>query len=336
MFKKLVFALVLLTALWSARLPAAVSAYAFGDFYYMNNHNASYDNQTGFWLRRVYLWYDRDISDKFKARIRLEMNSDGKFASPDTIKAFIKDAYVSYQFLPLHSFTLGIQESLAFGNTEKFWGYRQVEKTVLDLFKVRDSREFGLTMNGSFDKDKKFSYAVMVGNNSSYKWENNKQKGYYARFTYTPTANWLVEVYADWLGISNVKHTTMLQGFAGFKSDSGRLGVNYMLERIHELGKPDTDTNIYSVLGALKLVKKLEAFARYDHIPNPTPWAQDTYVIMEKGFRTDMLIAGLAWNIHPKVQISPNIKLVSYGRNAAGVNGPKSDTYYSMTFYYQF
>ncbi len=345
-FVKVLLSMVVLMLIASLA-EAGVTAYAFGDYYYLSNHNPAYDGQHGFWLRRVYLTYDRDISDKFKARIRLEMNSDGKFSAADTMKPFIKDAYVSYQFVPLHSFTLGIQESLAFGNTEKFWGYRHVEKTPLDLFKVRDSRDFGLAMKGSFDTGKTFSYAVMYGNNSSYRWEINKQKGIYGRLTYTPTPNWMFEVYADTLGVSNIvdktgasiaKNTMLLQGFAGYQSDSGRLGLNYMYEDITETGKTDIKTNIYSILGAIKVAKTVEAFARYDMIPDPTPWAQDSYIPMEKGYKTDVLIAGIGWNIHPKVQIAPNVKLVHYGNNAAGVKPStlKDDACYSVTFYYQF
>ena len=83
----------------------------------------------------------------------------------------------SYQFAaaahadPGHPGTPG-----SFANIEKFYGYRHVEKTALDLYKIRDSRDFGLAPSGYFDTAKKFSYAVMFGNNSGYRQETNKQK----------------------------------------------------------------------------------------------------------------------------------------------------------------
>ena len=73
-FAKVLLSMVVFMLLASLA-EAGVTAYAFGDYYYMQNHNPAYDGQHGFWLRRVYLTYDRDISDKFKARVRFEMNS---------------------------------------------------------------------------------------------------------------------------------------------------------------------------------------------------------------------------------------------------------------------
>jgi len=87
------------------------------------------EDQNGFWLRRVYLTYESDISDKFKARARLEFNSPGNFStSAANIVPYLKDATISYQYAPLHKLTVGIQDSLAYGNIEKFYGYRHLEK----------------------------------------------------------------------------------------------------------------------------------------------------------------------------------------------------------------
>ena len=61
----------------------------------------------------------------------------------------------------------------------------------------------------------------------------------------------MIEAYADTLGISNIvdktgvpiaKNTMLLQGFAGYQSDGGRLGLNYMYESITETGKPAVNT----------------------------------------------------------------------------------------------
>ena len=55
---------------------------------------------------------------------------------------------------------------------------------------------------------------------------------------------------------------------------------------------------------------------------------------IEKGYKSNLAILGLAWNLHPKFQVMPNVKLVSYQEN----NGmkPGSDTYFNLTWYYQF
>jgi hypothetical protein len=343
MLKKIILTLVLLMGLLAIQLPAAISAYAFGDYYFVLKHHAVdsvsnqklYEDQNGFWLRRIYLTYDADISDKLKARARLEMNSDGKFSTTAaSINSFVKDAYVSYQFLPLHSLTLGIQEHLSFANVEKFYGYRHVEKTSLDLYKVRDSRDFGLSAKGYFDTAKKFSYAVMFGNNSSYRQETNKQKALSARLTFAPNANWMFEVYGDMVQVDAVKKDTLLSAFAGYQGDWGRLGVNYITKTLKETGKSDAEYSLIQAFAVAKMGKKFEVLVRYDQTFDAQPSGQDSYVIIEKGYKTSLFLAGLGWNIHPKFQIMPNLKMVSYKEN----NGkkPGTDTYFNVTFYYQF
>jgi hypothetical protein len=342
MKRLILLTLLTLFVLSAVKLPAAISAYAFGDYYFVLKHHAVdtantklYEDQSGFWLRRIYLTYESDISDKLKARARLEMNSEGKFsATAATLNSFVKDAYVSYQFLPLHSLTLGIQEHLSFANIEKFYGYRHVEKTALDLYKIRDSRDFGLSAKGYFDAGKKFAYALMFGNNSSYRQETNKEKALNARLTFTPNPNWMFEVYGDMVQVDATKKDTLLSAFAGFQGDWGRVGINYLTKTLKETNKDDVDYSLIQAFAVAKMGKKIEAMVRYDQTFELQPNGQDSYLIIEKGYKTSLLVAGLGWNIHPKFQIMPNVKLVSYQENKG--KKPGSDTYFNVTFYYQF
>jgi len=48
-----------------------------------------------------------------------------------------------------------------------------------------------------------------------------------------------------------------------------------------------------------------------------------------------VFIAGLGWNIHPKFQVMPNLKMVTYKEDASGVK-PNGFTQFNMTFFYQF
>lgn len=328
---------LVLMGIGTVNLKAAFSAYIFGDYYYIIKSNtASQEKLNGFWIRRVYLTYDSDISDKIKARARLEMSSDGKFGSSAiTITPYVKDAYVTYQFLPLHSLTLGIQESLTWSNIEKFYGYRHLEKTAFDLYKNRSSRDFGLSLKGSFDKNKKFNYGLMFGNNSGEKEEIDKYKEISGRLTFNPNANIMLEVSGDYVKISAVKKSSLLQAFAGYQSDWGRVGLNYGFETIKETGKDDVKFKVFSGFAVGKFSKSVEAILRYDIAGDPQINGNDRFFLIQKGFKTNVLITGIGWNIHPKFQIMPNFKLVSYKENASGVK-PKDFSQFNVTFYYQF
>jgi hypothetical protein len=336
MKRPILLTLLALLSLGASQLPAAISAYAFGDYYFvLKQHNDALKDQNGLWLRRVYITYESDISDKLKARARLELNSQGNFStSASTLTPVLKDAYISYQFAPLHKLTLGIQDSLAYGNIEKFYGYRHLEKTMFDLYKVRSSRDFAIDLSGALDAAKKFNYSVQFGNYSGNKNETDKYKQVGARFFVNVTPELLIEVNGDVSTVSDAKKSYLYQVFAGYKGDWGRVGLNFGQETVKEDGKDDANFGVFSAFAVAKLSNKFEAVARYDMSLDPQLYGQSDYLVIEKGYKTNLAILGLAWNIHPKFQIMPNLKLVSYKENN-GVK-PGSDTYFNVTFYYQF
>ena len=336
MKRSILLPLLGLLLLGATQLPAGISAYAFGDYYFvLNQHNADLEDQNGLWLRRVYITYDSDISDKLKARARLELSSAGNFStSASTLVPVLKDAYIAYQFAPLHKLTLGIQDSLSFSNIEKFYGYRHLEKTPFDLYKVRSSRDFALCLSGSFDTAKKLNYSVQYGNFSGNKSETDQYKQVGARLFVNVTPELMVEVNGDISTISAAKKSYTYQLFAGYKGNWGRVGAGYGSEIVQEDGKDDANFGLFSAFAVIKLGGKFEAVARYDMSADPQLHGQGDYLLIEKGYKTDLFILGLAWNIHPKFQIMPNLKMVSYKENT-GVK-PASDTYFNVTFYYQF
>jgi hypothetical protein len=336
MKRLLLLTLLALIVMSAVQLPAAISAYAFGDYYFVpSHHKETVEDQNGFWLRRVYITYEGDISDKLKARARLEFNSAGNFStSAANIIPYLKDAYIAYQYAPLHKVTVGIQDSLAYANIEKFYGYRHLEKTMFDLYKNRSSRDFAIDFSGALDSAKKYNYSVQYGNYSGNKNETDKYKQIGARFFVNVTPELMIEVNGDISTVSDIKTSTLYQVFAGYKGDWGRLGLNVGQETVKEDGKDDASMSVLSAFAVAKLGKKLEAVARYDMSMDPQLHGQGDYLLIEKGYKTNLAILGLAWNVHPKFQIMPNIKMVSYKENK-GVK-PGSDTYFNLTWFYQF
>ena len=230
----------------------------------------SLEDQNGLWLRRVYITYDSDISDKLKARARLELNSAGNFStSAATLVPVLKDAYIAYQFAPLHKLTLGIQDSLSFSNIEKFYGYRHLEKTPFDLYKVRSSRDFALCLSGAFDTAKKFNYSVQYGNYSGNKSETDKYKQVGARLFVNVTPELMVEVNGDISTISAVKKSYTYQLFAGYKGDWGRVGVGYGSEIVQEDGKDDADFGLFSAFAVAKLGEQVRSRGPLRHERRP-------------------------------------------------------------------
>jgi hypothetical protein len=146
--------------------------YAFGDFAYVghgdsagrgngglqykglgNNQPAPptwSSGENAFDLRRVYLGYDYTINDKFSATTLLayEGNAD---ANGNNVP-FLKNAYFTWKnIFPKSNLIVGQQPTSPFATanqTEALWGYRSVEKTIMDLRKVDGSTDMGIALTG--------------------------------------------------------------------------------------------------------------------------------------------------------------------------------------------
>src|SRR5262245_1118405 len=153
-----------------------LSGLMFGDYYYFSDqHDPKFDNQNGFWMRRIYFTYDHNWTEKFSTRFRLEANSNGLLAGGSSFNPFVKDAYLRWIYHSKQQIVLGIQPSTTFDAEEQFWGLRHIEKTPADLYKIDGSRDFGLTLTGPLG-DSGASYALQVGNESGQGSEADKFK----------------------------------------------------------------------------------------------------------------------------------------------------------------
>ena len=215
--------------------------YTFGDFYYEGHadgfnrgpetmYNGVPQYRNAFQFRRVYLGYDYDITQKFKAEVLLasEPNAntgvngttsiqngdnlvDGKMAF--WIKNFnirVRDIWTGTDFVIGEMSTPGfaLNEPGTNGPTslsEATWGYRSIEKTITDFHK-NNSYDVGASLQGTFDPaTKNFGYVFMVGNNSqaSLLTAANANTGFYKIFYGDIWGKFLdkklyVDLYADY------------------------------------------------------------------------------------------------------------------------------------------
>lgn len=312
------------------------SGYMFGDYFYnISNNNPDFKSKNGFWFRRIYFTYDYKISENWSTRLRLELNSPGDFKTSDTLKPYIKDGYLSYK-RNAHSFFLGLSPTPTWEYIESFWGYRSVEKTPLDLYKMGDSREIGLALKGSFGKDGFFGYHVQIGNGEGTKSETNKEKKAMGAFLFTITKNLSLELYADYAQGANHKNYSTYQGFLGWKTKKARVGLQYAHQTKQQgVGKSDLALDVYSIFGVLNASEKASLLLRFDRMENPLPWGSTvSYVPFSNNAPFNLILAGLDFKPLKNVSFIPNIMYVSYDK----VNGKSldSDIQLKLTFFYSF
>ncbi|MGK7390782.1 MAG: hypothetical protein ACNS60_10530, partial [Candidatus Cyclobacteriaceae bacterium M2_1C_046] len=137
--KRLVLLCFMVIGMWTNSAMAQVNigetgtikGTVFGDFYWIPlNHNAEFKGNNGFWFRRVRFTYDRELSDSFSSRFRLDMSSEGDFFTSSKIIPELKDAYLKWSN-EQHSIYAGIASVPTWAVIEDVWGYRSVEKTPL-------------------------------------------------------------------------------------------------------------------------------------------------------------------------------------------------------------
>jgi hypothetical protein len=188
---------------WVKRLK--ISGLAFGDFYWFaSHHNPEIEGQNGFWMRRIYLTFDYNIADDLDFRLRFEANSAGSpLAPPLKMDPFVKDAWIRWSPGD-HMLFFGLSSTPTWDDIEKIWGYRDVRKTPLDLYKMGASRDFGLTGRGKIGPGKNIQYYIVVGNGAGTRSETNRGKAAYGAFAFTP-GDFFFQVYGDYNNLSGLR-----------------------------------------------------------------------------------------------------------------------------------
>lgn len=315
--------------------PIKVSGYVFGDVYYFaQDHDAKFDGQNGLWFRRAYFTVDRDLGTAWSVRFRLEVNSPSLQQTQDTLKPYVKDAYVRWTHGAQNVF-LGISPSPTWELIEGVWGYRHVEKTPLDLHSWASSRDTGLAAKGTFDKGKKFGYHAMIGTGTGVRSEVNKEKRFYLALSARPTKSWVFEAYADFERRPDDKDIRTLQAFGGYEAKSVRLGLQYARQKRQQgPGKADLELDLLSGFATGKISPKVLWLARVDRGFDPDPGgAAIPYLPFDPTAKSTLFLAGLEFLPIPSVHLTPNFEIITYDDADAK---PKTDVVARLSFYWTF
>jgi hypothetical protein len=318
-----------------------LSAYLFGDYAYVAKSNdADLDGKSGFVVRRIYFTYDNNIAERFSARLRMEMSQGNFSKGAAKMSPVVKDAYLKWK-LDRHSLYFGLSGTPTWGVTEKFWGYRWLEMTPLDLHKYGSSRDVGLAVKGTLDADKKIGYHLMLGQGNSNKSESDKGKKAYCALVYKPSRTALFEIYGDYEDSEGDESNTasyILQGFAGFSGDFGRVGLQYAYSSAEETDSTEVTQNIISAFVVAKLSEKAKAVARVDYLTDPNPNAAKIsyFPMVPTAENLVFAVAGVDFEAAKNVHFQPNIEIVSYGNDPSTGDKPDAEIIPRFTVFFKF
>ncbi len=317
-----------------------ISGYYIGDFYHvLNSHDENYQGRNGFQYRRIYMNYDREIAKNWSIRLRYEMNSpsfNSGTVGSTKITPYVKHGYVKWtnKNLRLTGY-FGLSGTPTFANVEKVWGYRSLAKSPEDLHKLGGSTDFGLSIKGNFDSEKKIGYHAMVGNGKGTKGEDNTgKKGYLSLFV-KPTKRLLVEVYGDFESVDDEPSKILTHVFGGYQATIFRLG----LLASYRLGAAKKEEKVIagSLFGSITLIEdKLAFVTRFDQLLNPNPNGKKiAYIPYNSKTTSSTILLALDWRPVNDVQIMPNIVTIVYGKPEKEER-PSIDLMPRLTLYYKF
>lgn len=319
----------------------SISGLLYSDFYWIvNNHNEELEGENGFWARRVYFTYDNNISQHVSVRFRLEMNSPGDFTSSSRLEPYVKDLFAKWAINDNHSLNAGISPTPTWVLVERIWGYRSVEKSPVDLYRLGSSRDFGVALQGRLGESGRLRYHAMVGNGSGTGAETNRWKKYMLSMAWWFNNNLVFEAYGDYnrTNETNTRATTHI--IAGYLTDRINLGAMYAAQlRTEEISGAENITqtiDVASIFANISLNQKWTAILRADQmfVPNPQGPAID-YIPFSDQAESTLLIFGLGYQPIPNLHVIPNIETVFYGESPDGTT-PGSDFIFRTTLFFTF
>ncbi len=343
--------------------------YVFGDYYYKThsdslgrapvgspygvnslnekNQNLSYTN--AFQIRRAYLGYDYKLDSTFSAQAVLanEMDVDGNGYNT----TYLKYAWVKWSHIFKGSnLMIGQMPTSSFATpfgTEPLWGYRSVEKTLIDLHSTDPSTDMGVMLIGNLWQQNNIAkllpatigYNFMVGNGTGAKPETNRGKKIRGNlYLNTFQQKLTIGVYGDYNVIQPSLYTinnTTLKAYIDYKSDGFRIGAE-VFEQINKNGdiyavsyaknaKVDTADGAqlgWSVFASARIIKgKLNCFLRMDMYNPDTKFnSNNLYLSSTVGgnmnsttfFNQTFYLVGLDYTPISRIHIMPNLWYTQY------------------------
>jgi len=319
----------------------------FGDYYYkMGGEVNSFSHAqyastkkdgNAFDIRRVYFGYTYQFTPDISTKIELAQEGGGNVLTDGHRAFYLKNADIAINnVIPNGTIVIGQTGTPTFATfTEHIWGYRSVEKTLLDMRHIGGSNDLGVAVKGNFDSNGVFGYYFMVGNGTGANVENNKFKKVYGE-VHAKLLNkkLLLEAYADYEGGKQNQDKTTLKGFVGYQNTNLTVGVSAFKQyrknaiTVGPNMLDETPTGISFFAHGTLVKGKLNGFVRQDLF---NPDTKKNYT----GYKEDFTLFGLDYKVSHMVDLMPNIWINSY--SAMGNNpSRKSDVVARVTWYFNF
>lgn len=274
----------------------------FGDYYFIASGQREKEN--GFRVRRVYLTHDLRWNKAIAGRVRLEAN-DGGFNSQKKLEVYLKNVYLQVKN-DRHAVYVGLSGTPTWNVSEAAWGYRSVQKTMMDRNKIASSTDMGIAYRGRLDGDGKVNARLTLGNGSGVRSEENNGKRIYGLLHFKPSAL-NATAYADWERRGGGEARTTVAAFVGLIDRKFHGGVEGFVQWRNV---DNTQVRGISLFGTGRISRKAKVFVRGDLFdPNDQSGKDHEY----------FFLGGVDYEPARDVHVMPNVLVAQVGEDEAEV-----------------
>jgi len=268
------------------------NSFVFGQIYsdFRYSFKDSYSPRAAFSFNQGIIGYKHQLSDKLTGTIMYDVTRTTHFHEitdtagiPMNYSYFEGSKYTAYlkmgeiKWKINKSFTFRVGQLLStqyLTFQDKFWGYRYIDVTFQEKFRLGMPADFGAQLDYNF-KNKLVNQFSVVNGEGPFRHQDKSGKFIFSNnIQYYPSDRISLKLYVNYgaspdTGVNNDARS-IISGFAGYKTEKFRIGGEYTY--IINYGFTDgNDYNGFSVFGSAVINTKLQLLARYDHLNMTIP-----------------------------------------------------------------
>jgi hypothetical protein len=299
----------------------------FGDLYHVVHHHTEADEgATGLVVRRGYLTFDADFSERWFGRLRFELNQSGEYEAYD-FEVDVKDLHAGWR-VGDHTLRFGLAPTPTFDLIESIWGARYLVRTPMDLQGVA-SRDTGVSAQGSLGSSGSLGYRAMLGAGLEFGNESGDGRKWMGALTWTPSPGWTVDLYVDYERLSGPTDRMTGQLFVGYEAGTLRWGLQYS----HQDREEDPKLELASAFVVGRVGERTSLIGRVDRLMEPSPSGDSIrYIPFDPTARATFFVAGVELRTTPRFRVTPNVIVIAYDTNDQGVR-PATDVQIRLTVF---
>ncbi len=313
-----------------AHAQARISGMVFADAQHQLHGFAVPADSSSFRFRRVQLTVDQDLDTTFAVRLQLEAD-ENELTSKGKTTVFVKQAWLRWGHLGgLGDLYMGLSQAPTWALAESYWGYRSLEKTVLDLQGFGFATDMGVALLRAPSATHALGWHLMLSNGTGQKPENSAGKKLTLAVPYR-FGDFVVEGMGDFEDERGTRDRWTTRVLGGWQHGTDALGVE-LYRRVNAnagVANADVVPAGVSVHGRCALNEHWRAVGRVD-LTDPDRSLDNA------GYREMLFLAALDATPQANVHIMPNVLVHTYAGKSAALASRKADVTFRVTLHWAY